>query len=585
MRLWLKTADCWLCGTSIQLTVEQIETAQRLLDSGSPAGSPPATRATRQVVAASPQGRVRTAAHGGAVAPPLPHTLPQGPRPVPRRPMRPSPVPVPRPKPAARPRSPLPEVRRRRWLRDLIACLTSLTFHLVLMLLLGLWTVDAEPVPQRLTLTVAISPLDRLGSPKEEPPATVEIDFDPHRDPPEDDPRRRELAQARKDAAELRQLTGQAARHLPRLADVKADLVSLDPGRRMLAARDPRVRAEIVRREGGTTLTEAAVARALRWIARHQAQDGSWSLRRFDRAGDCRGRCDGRGQIASPAGGTALALMALLGAGQTHTLGIYRQHVERGLQWLLDHQQLDGDLRGDGQRRAGMYVHGQAAIVLCDALRLSRDEQLRLPARLAIDFLCAAQSRQGGWRYVPGQPGDTSVLGWQLMAIYSAQAAGIDVPEQVLAGASRYLDRAQTDRQGSYYAYQPGGPATPTMTAEGLLSRMYLGWRRETLGLRQGVFALVRNHPPEVDRPNVYYWYYATQVMHHWGGTPWHMWNPEIRNVLVGTQQTKGHMAGSWSPRGPHAGVGGRLYMTALAACTLEVYYRHAPLYRKIDLR
>ena len=44
-------------------------------------------------------------------------------------------------------------------------------------------------------------------------------------------------------------------------------------------------------------------------------------------------------------------------------------------------------------------------------------------------------------------------------------------------------------------------------------------------------------------------------------------------------QSSRGHEAGSWDPRGDFTDVGGRLYMTSLAVLTLEVYYRHMPLY------
>jgi hypothetical protein len=54
-----------------------------------------------------------------------------------------------------------------------------------------------------------------------------------------------------------------------------------------------------------------------------------------------------------------------------------------------------------------------------------------------------------------------------------------------------------------------------------------------------------------------------------------------MRTVLVDTQRKDGHLAGSWDPQGGHAQRGGRVYMTALAVCTLEVYYRHMPLYRE----
>jgi hypothetical protein len=53
-----------------------------------------------------------------------------------------------------------------------------------------------------------------------------------------------------------------------------------------------------------------------------------------------------------------------------------------------------------------------------------------------------------------------------------------------------------------------------------------------------------------------------------------------MRDLLCDLQVTEGHEAGSWTPAGGHDAYGGRVYMTALAVCTLEVYYRHLPLYQ-----
>jgi hypothetical protein len=73
-------------------------------------------------------------------------------------------------------------------------------------------------------------------------------------------------------------------------------------------------------------------------------------------------------------------------------------------------------------------------------------------------------------------------------------------------------------------------------------------------------------------------------VMHHFGGRPWETWNTRMSHTLVSTQETAGHAAGSWAPRGRateggYAEHAGRIYMTSLAICTLEVYYRHMPIY------
>jgi hypothetical protein len=79
----------------------------------------------------------------------------------------------------------------------------------------------------------------------------------------------------------------------------------------------------------------------------------------------------------------------------------------------------------------------------------------------------------------------------------------------------------------------------------------------------------------------MYYNYYATQVMFHYGGEPWKKWNNTLRDRLVAAQAKEGHARGSWHFTGDHgAASGGRLYSTTLAAMTLEVYYRYMPIYK-----
>ncbi len=80
---------------------------------------------------------------------------------------------------------------------------------------------------------------------------------------------------------------------------------------------------------------------------------------------------------------------------------------------------------------------------------------------------------------------------------------------------------------------------------------------------------------------NCYYWYYATQVMHHLQNSDWDTWNRQMRRVLIGSQIASGCAAGSWDPTGhPHADKGGRLMVTSFNTLTLEVYYRYLPLYK-----
>jgi hypothetical protein len=141
------------------------------------------------------------------------------------------------------------------------------------------------------------------------------------------------------------------------------------------------------------------------------------------------------------------------------------------------------------------------------------------------------------------------------------------------------LDEVARDG-GSRYAYRTRDGATLTLTAEGLLCRMYLGWERDDPRLQTGVRYLLDNLPVWSEQ-NVYYWYYATQVMHHVEDSPWRTWNEQMRKLLPEKQVRRGRERGSWDPGGDRWGSdGGRLYVTCLSLYTLEVYYRHLPLYQ-----
>ncbi len=473
----------------------------------------------------------------------------------------------------------------REWSQDLPAWIVSFLVHAVAMFLLGLLSLPPDDGPIGLILATAVDDLELEGQQADplrsdphawefEPAGGLEIGQPLQWQDAEDERLRMEFVEEpMPDDMLWRPLPQHATRPLTIPTD-------LPPGT-LLAGRDPKVRAAHIRRWGGTTETEAAVARGLLFLARHQRPDGSWSFR-FNRTADCDHTCTGPGSSDSDVAATALALLPFLGAGQTHKEGQYTTEVRKALEWLLAQQGEDGDLRGSGDGQ--MYAHGQAAIVLCEAYYMTGHPELRVAAQQAVNFIIRAQHSAGGWRYQPGQPGDTSVVGWQIMALKTAQAANLYVPARSMELASVFLNSAQTDRTGSRYSYMPGGGPTPAMTAEALLCRQFLGWPREHPGLKGGVEYLLGHHPPDPSKPNIYYWYYATQVMHHYGGQPWQRWNNKMHQLLLETQEKYGHAAGSWAPRGRSleggfADRGGRLYMTALALCCLEVYYRHLALY------
>lgn len=370
-----------------------------------------------------------------------------------------------------------------------------------------------------------------------------------------------------------------------------------------LKQRDPTGRGDLAKSMGGSEESERAVEMGLDFLARHQSPDGSWRLHDFGQ-----GRPEyadaGLADMESNTAGTGLALLAFLGAGYTHSDGKYAPVVEKGLAYLLRRQKPDGDLfvppPNAAEANTWLYSHGIASIALCEALGMTRDDQLlKGPAQRAINFIAAAQNPElGGWRYLPRIGSDTSVSGWQLMALKSAERIGLDVPPQCYPLVTKWLDFAQgLNGDPTRYSYMPQSEfdhqrvVSRVMTAEALLMRQYLGWNRDHPNLTGGADYLLTQLPalgsPESPQRDSYYWYYATQVMFHMKGDHWRQWNERLRPLLVDAQETQGPLAGSWNPRGdvpdPWGGAGGRIYVTAMHLLMLEVYYRYLPLYQNLE--
>jgi len=329
-------------------------------------------------------------------------------------------------------------------------------------------------------------------------------------------------------------------------------------------------RGAAVRDRGGSAASEAAVERGLAWLARHQAADGSW---RFDLSGcQCDGGCRDAGTVSSTTAATGIALLPFLGAGHTQAAGAYRETVTRGLYYLMSRVQPTP--RGGDLAEGTMYGQGVATLALAEALGMTKDEMLVRPVRDAVRFIVTAQDAYGGgWRYLPGQAGDTTVTAWQLTALKSAALAGLEVPSPTFDGVCRFLDRVET-QGGAAYGYQ-SPQARSCTSAIGLLCRMYTGWDREE-ALDRGLAALAKPGPAV---QGVYQNFYLAQALLQRDHPAWPRWNARNRDQLVARQGAIGHEAGSWFFADPETAPGGRLAHTALAVLTLEVYYRLLPIY------
>jgi len=476
------------------------------------------------------------------------------------------------------------------WIRQSPSMLVSLVVHMLVFIGLAVYTFDVITKPANV---VKLMPEE----PEEEPKISEEVEIDPPDEvvnaPVPDEiiePVPEVMEKADTDtmdpeaAAPLVENLEPSDFSIPvKVGTSKSSSGSGDVG---LGARIGAKKGRGLRNGGGTPGSVNAVGAGLRWLAAHQNTNGSWSFNHT--AGDKCSLFPNPGEKTSKMGATGLALLAFLGDGHTHNQdGPYKDTVFRGISYLMKKMAPSGKLYEDGgENQLHMYCHGIAACAMAEAYGLTRDNRLHDTAKKALDYIVKAQGEDGGWRYLPNEPGDTSAVGWQIMAFKSGKMSYLSVPEHVYPNAMKFLDSVQLG-YGGKYKYMPAtefGDSEAT-SAIGLLCRTYMGWPREHKGLQEGVaFCSAKGPLPN----NVYFNYYATMFMFQNDGPKgpaWSKWNEVMREHLINTQEKKGgiHRVGSWwfpNDNTHHeADAGGRLYHTAMSVMTLQVYYRYENKY------
>lgn len=457
------------------------------------------------------------------------------------------------------------------WVRRSPPLTLSLALHVVVLLALALWIVRSRK-PDAIVLDLSFASPEVIEAPnpgvqivpEPEPVEEPEPEEVKSEEPVVEDPIAAPPAMAEPVEAPGAAVAAAAAPAVGALLDGRSE------GRR----------EALVNTFGGSSETEAAVAKALAWLAKQQdKKDGLWSLQ---------GPYVDGGSQENRLAATAMALLAFQGAGNTPREGRYKAVVAKAWKALVAKQLPDGhfDISPPIPSHHSLYSHAQVTIAACELFGMTKNGFHAEPARRAISYAVAAQGKNGAWRYEPGQDGDMSVTGWYMMALKSAEMSGLKVPPESFQGIERFLDTVAV-QDGARYGYRLETPEKPpvqvtdAISAEGLLCRQYLGWRHDDRRLVAGLELLLASQLMDWENDkNVYAWYYITQVAHHAGGEPWRRWNDRMRAVLPKAQVAKGAEAGSWDPSldkwGP---IGGRLFVTCFCTYMLEVYYRHLPLY------
>ncbi|MBI5778293.1 MAG: terpene cyclase/mutase family protein [Planctomycetes bacterium] len=361
------------------------------------------------------------------------------------------------------------------------------------------------------------------------------------------------------------------------------------------------------------TLEDSAVLAGLLWLARHQNPDGSWGAKTFQH--QCRiTRCAGAGDAQFDTGLTGLALLAFTGAGFT-TSGTrnifdgidFNEVVRRAVKFLIDHQLSDGSFSAVKDSKF-MYNQAICAYALADLYGQVKDRPagllFREPAERAVKFLLECRNPGQAWRYEPrnGQ-NDTSVTGWVMMALKTAEHSGISVSAETFAGIRSFYDDVTDPTYGLVGYTEKGSKAVmshedvrnimiqPSLTAIGIMTRIFIDKKASDPLVRLGVSEVLKNLPAwDTSKSGVidyYYWFYATYCLNQYDGPDganWKSWNEKMKDVLLKNQCAKKGACsersesicadGSWEPLDRWSAEGGRVYATAINVLTLEVYYR-----------
>lgn len=366
---------------------------------------------------------------------------------------------------------------------------------------------------------------------------------------------------------------------------------------RFAKPRDPKL-------SGGPN-ADTALREALAWLAGHQHVDGRWSALCKPGACPC---AEGSGRDGEDIGVTALALLALMGDGNSLHDGPYAANVARGVGWLLRLRPDDTywlryyRRRDDGTETSSghwMVGHALATLALCEAYGLSGDPTVKRTADVLVRQLSASRNPYSGWRYhyPPTGETDTFVTTWAALAMAAANEVGLAADRDFSAGALQWFGEATNSTTGRVgYMGPEGGPGETfpsvryagvnerfafrgieTNTAGVLWCSHLLGQSSKTAPFMGKQLALLVANPPrfeELQLDLLYVFFGANALFQLGSEVQWQGWMKPVDTALLGSQRKDGASRGSWDPNDAWGAVGGRVYTTAISALTLEVRFR-----------
>ena len=308
----------------------------------------------------------------------------------------------------------------------------------------------------------------------------------------------------------------------------------------------------------GPAKAAGAVDPGLDWLVRAQREDGSWP------------GCPVAG--FSDEAATGLALLAFLGAGETHKHGRYREAVRTGLEWLTSRETGGWFLPVGVANR--LHDEAIAVLAVAEAYALTASPRFKdFAERGAVALLSTSGDE---WT-------ETATLVWVVMGLKSARAAGLPTGGTWPQRVTDTLDRL-TDKTTGLASPRLGDPADLRSTAMAVLARVLAGADPgKDPAVTAAVKALLGQLPtwdPDVPGAiDLRRWYFGTLAIFQVGGQAWTTWDDKLKTTVRDHFVRDGEHAGSFEPVGPWVAEAGRVASTALATMCMEVYYRYARVF------
>jgi hypothetical protein len=317
---------------------------------------------------------------------------------------------------------------------------------------------------------------------------------------------------------------------------------------------------------GVTKEMSDAAQRGLEWLARNQANDGSWR--------------NSGGYGSYPAAMTGLAGMAFIAGGSTPTRGKYWQEVRRAVDFLMKHADAtNGVISVPQEEGRSMYGHGFATLFLASVYGMEEDlkkqERLKRVLDKAVGLISSAQSSAGGWIYTPDSNSDEgSVTVTQIQALRACRMAGIVVDKKTIDRAVEYIKRCQNSDGSIRYSLNSGGDGRPAITAAGVAVLYNAGVYDDQAYVDKAVQYCKKQIQISVDNTGHHYYthLYWSQALFQRGGKDWTDYFAKKAAALLKEQ----HKDGSWEGDGV-----GTVYGTAIAVIILQLPYAYAPIYQR----